>query len=261
VCPGEVLPDRWDSWEAERKHKQPAGRVLGEKPQSVVENGHTFPGKGRTAIGVPRRQSAFQPKQIEIQPIDGAFRSRHRPGPNDVSGDELEVLVGVGCLAGYLADQVSTMVPDVEITAVPIPTDDQVGGDSNATDVVRHRELELQFESAFVSLLNERRAVGAVFRDRYPDGVCIGCDPAGMESVAVLKLDAGLQMPVLERKHSQVTFARRSIDGGYPQMRAVRVDALDVIRFPFQGQNPFRLGEIDLALRGGNQRCRQHESA
>src|SRR5262249_29170831 len=52
------------------------------------------------------------------------------------------------------ADQLALAIPDVEIAAVPVAADDQVGRDRDATDVIGHAELGFQREGRLAAPLN-----------------------------------------------------------------------------------------------------------
>jgi len=108
------------------------------------------------------------------------------------------------------------MVPNIEVTAVPIPSNQQARRNGDATDVIRHGELELELECALAPALDHTAAVRAVLRYGHPQRFRVGGDSAGMEALTVLNLDGSQQLTSLQREFVQIAFPARSIDRSHP---------------------------------------------
>src|SRR5690242_17561753 len=254
-CRLQTLPDNL-LW----KDEQPAMVVLRQKPELVLENGHGFAGEGSPAVCFAGGDAFLQMHRWEIQPVDCAASAGQAPGCDDAAGIELHILIGVARLAGDFADQFTCMIPKVKIAAIPVAADDEVGCDRNAADVIRDIEFEFERQCLFAAFLNDGGTVGAVLGDGDPNGIAIGGDAAGVETVALLNFDMAEFAAVFQEKFVEEAFAGSGVYGGDPQMSAIGIDSLNVVGNWLEFENFSGVGRIQGEECGGRN-CQEYDGA
>ena len=182
--------------------------VFRKKPKLPFENGHGFAGERGSTVRFAGGHAFCQMQGGKFEPVDCAAAAGESAGCDDAAGIELHILIGVPACADDFADQLALMIPEVEVAAVPIAADDEFGRYRDAADVIGDGEFEFKREGLFVALLDDGGTVGAIFGDGNPDGVTVGGNAAGVETVAFLKFDVAQFAAVFEEEFVEEAFVR-----------------------------------------------------
>ena len=152
------------------------------------------------------------------------------------------------------------MIPHVKLAAVPISSNQELGCNRDAADMIRRRELKFELECALASPLDNAATFGAILGNRNPQRLCVRGDAAGVEPLTILNLDSSQGLASLHREFVQKSFPIRCVDRSHPQAFRVRVYTLDVIGRPFQADDSHKFESIERRRRGRNcryGRCQQ----
>jgi hypothetical protein len=95
--------------------------------------------------------------------------------------------------------------------------------------MVHDFELSLERERVAVPPLNDGRTVTPILCNRYPDGLAISGDTAGMIAISFLNFDGSKELAGAKIKHRQVPRSCLPVNPREPQAITVNLDALNVI--------------------------------
>src|SRR6516162_9199214 len=104
------------------------------------------------------------------------------------------------------------MVPDIEVETVPVPANNEFGGDSDAPNMVRNFKLEFHLQRLLIALLNHCTAVPFVLGNRQPHGGLIRGETSWVEPISVLYLDRSQEITGCPRKLLEIAFTSGGVN-------------------------------------------------